>query len=151
MESARPLPQAILFACNHNAIRSPMAEALMRLRFGKSVWVDSCGLRKGTEVDPFAVSVMEELGVDLRKHRPKAFADLDDASFDMIVTLAPEAHHRALEFTRTMAVDVEYWPTMDPSLAQGSRDQLLDEYRALREALDRRIATRFQRPLTGAG
>ena len=149
MENSRFLPQAILFACNHNAIRSPMAEALMRLRFGKLVWVDSCGLRKGAEVDPFAVAVMEELGVDLRKHRPKAFADLDDASFDMIVTLSPQAHHRALEFTRTMAVDVEYWPTMDPSLAQGSRDQKLEEYRTVRDALDRRIASRFQRPMTG--
>lgn len=143
------MPQAILFACTHNVIRSPMAEALMRLRFGKLVWVDSCGLRKGHEVDPFAVSVMEELGIDLRKHRPKAFADLDDASFDMIVTLSPEAHHRALEFTRTMAVDVEYWPTMDPSLAQGSREQRLDEYRTVRDALERRIATRFQRPFAG--
>ena len=149
MENSRFLPQAILFACNHNAIRSPMAEALMRLRFGKLVWVDSCGLRKGAEVDPFAVAVMEELGVDLRKHRPKAFADLDDASFDMIVTLTPEAHHRALEFTRTMAVDVEYWPTMDPSIIQGAREQRLDEYRAVRDSLDKRIAMRFQRPMTG--
>ena len=151
MDTARLLPQAILFACNYNAIRSPMAEGLMRLRFGKQVWVDSCGLRKGAGVDPFAVSVMEELGVDLCKHRPKAFADLDDTSFSMIVTLTPESHHRALEFTRTMAVDVEYWPTMDPSLAQGSRDQRLEEYRAVRDALEKRIAARFQRPMSGAG
>ncbi len=149
MDAPRPPPQAILFACNYNVIRSPIAEALMQLRFGKSVWVDSCGVRGRGEADPFVAAVMEELGIDLRKHRPKTFADLDDASFDMIVTLTPEAHHGALEFTRTMAVDVEYWPTMDPSLIQGSREQRLDEYRNVRDALDKRIARRFQRTMTG--
>jgi len=149
MEGRRPLPQAVLFACSHNVIRSVMAEAIMRLRFGKQVWVDSCGVRKGEEVDPFTVVVLDELGADVKKHRPKAFADLDDAGFDLIVTLTPEAHHRALEFTRTMAVDVEYWPTMDPSLAHGSREQRLDEYRAVRDALERRIAARFERPVAG--
>ncbi len=149
MDATRPLPQAVLFACNYNTIRSPIAEALMRLRFGALVWVDSCGVRATVDADPFVLAVMEELGVDMRKHRAKTFADLDDTSFDMIVTLTPEAHHRALEFTRTMAVDVEYWPTMDPSLAQGSREQRLDEYRAVRDALDTRIAMRFQRPMTG--
>lgn len=149
MDAARPPPQAILFACNYNTIRSPIAEALMRLRFGNRVWVDSCGVRVTSEPDLFVTTVMEEVGIDMRKHRPKTFADLDDASFDMIVTLTPEAHHRALEFTRTMAVDVEYWPTMDPSLIQGSREQRLDEYRIVRDTLDRRIAARFQRPMTG--
>src|SRR5262245_52170257 len=102
MERSRALPQAVLFACNHNTIRSPMAAALMRLRFGNLVWVDSCGVRKGLEPDPFVAAVMDERGVDMGRHRPKVFADLDDANFDLIITLAPEAHHRALEFTRTM-------------------------------------------------
>jgi protein-tyrosine-phosphatase len=149
MEGARPLPQAVLFACNYNTIRSAMAEALFRLRFGKQSWVDSCGVRKGAEPDPFVAVVMDEVGVDMARHRAKSFADLDDAGFEMIVTLTPEAHHRALEFTRTLAVDVEYWPTMDPSLAQGSREQRLEEYRAVRDALDRRIAARFERPVLG--
>lgn len=148
-EGQRPLPQAVLFACSHNVIRSVMAEAIMRLRFGRLVWVDSCGVRKGVMVDPFTVAVLDEIGVDVKKHRPKAFADLDDASFDLIITLTPEAHHRALEFTRTMAVDVEYWPTLDPSLAQGSRDQRLEEYRGVRDALEKRIAERFERPAHG--
>lgn len=149
MVARRALPQAILFACNFNAVRSAMAEHLMRLRFGKLVWVDSCGVRRAEEPDPFAAAAMDELGVDISRHRPKAFADLDDASFDMIVSLTPEAHHRALEFTRTMAVDVEYWPTMDPTLAQGSREQRLEEYRSVRNALDDRIAARFERPMSG--
>lgn len=149
MEKSRALPQAVLFACNHNTIRSPMAAALFRLRFGNRVWVDSCGVRKGAEPDPFVAAVMDELGVDMSRHRAKTFADLDDAGFDVIFTLTPEAHHRALEFTRTMAVDVEYWPTMDPTIVQGSREQQLDEYRAVRDALDRRIAQRFERPMTG--
>jgi protein-tyrosine-phosphatase len=142
-------PQAVLFACNYNAIRSPMAAGLLRLRMGKRIWVDSCGVRSGGVLDPFAVTVMDEVGVDLARHRPKTFADLDDAAFDLIVSLTPEAHHRALEMTRTLAVDVEYWPTFDPSLAQGSREQRLEEFRAVRQALDRRIAARFPRPLSG--
>jgi len=139
-------PGAVLFACNLNMIRSPMAQGLMQRRFGRQIWVDSVGVRAGAEIDPFALAVMDELGVDLGHRRPKAFADLDDASFDLIVTLTPEAHHVALEFTRTLAVDVEYWPTFDPALASGSREQRLEEYRAVRDALDRRIAARFAAP-----
>jgi protein-tyrosine-phosphatase len=148
---ARPrAPQAVLFACNHNVIRSPMAAALLRLRWGKTIWVDSCGVRPdGRVADPFAIEVMDELGADLTRHRAKTFADLDDASFDLIVTLTPEAHHRALEFTRTLAAEVEYWPTFDPSLAQGSRAQRLEEFRAVRDALGARILARFGRPSTG--
>jgi protein-tyrosine-phosphatase len=143
------LPQAVLFACNYNAVRSPMAAALLRLRHGKHIWIESCGVRAGGAHDPFMQIVMDEVGVDLAKHRPKTFADLDDANFDMIISLTPEAHHRALEFTRTMAVDVEYWPTLDPTLGQGSREQRLDEYRSVRQALDRRIAARFPAPPRG--
>jgi protein-tyrosine-phosphatase len=144
------LPGAVLFACNLNMIRSPMAEGLMQRRFGRQIWVDSLGVRAGEGVDPFAVAVMDEIGVDISAHRPKAFAQLEDASFDLIVTLTPEAHHVALEFTRTLAVDVEYWPTFDPAIAAGSRAQRLDEYRAVREALDRRIGERFSLPEIGA-
>jgi protein-tyrosine-phosphatase len=126
-----------------NAIRSPMAEGLMKRRFGARVFVDSCGLRKGDQVDPMAVLVMDELGVDIFKHRPKSFADLEDDSFDLIVSLAPEAHHRALEYTRHLAVEVEYWPTFDPSMTEGTRDARMDSYRDVRDALDRKIAQRF--------
>jgi protein-tyrosine-phosphatase len=147
---ARPPPGAVLFACNMNRIRSPMAAGLMLRRFGKLVWVDSVGARRGEiEADPLAVAVMDELGVDISRHRAKTFADLDDASFDLIVSLSPEAHHKALEFTRALAVEVEYWPTFDPSLAEGSREQRLAEYRAVRDALDARIGARFQKLSTG--
>jgi protein-tyrosine-phosphatase len=139
----------VLFACSHNVLRSPMAAELMRRRFGKLVWVDSVGVQAGGTVDAFAVAAMEELGCDISKHRPKSFDTLEDMNFDLIVTLTPQAHHRALELTRTLAAAVEYWPSHDPSLARGSREQRMDEYRALREALDRRMARRFRRPATG--
>jgi protein-tyrosine-phosphatase len=138
------LPHAVLFSCNLNLIRSVMAKGLLQLRFGKTIWVDSCGARKGEAPDPFMAAVMDEVGIDVSKHRPKSFDELDDLNFDLIVTLTPQAHHRALELTRTVAADVEYWPTYDPSLAQGTRDQIMDEYRVVRDALDRRIAERFK-------
>jgi protein-tyrosine-phosphatase len=126
-----------------NAIRSPMAEGLMKRRFGGRVFIDSCGLRKADQIDPMAVLVMDELGVDLFKHRPKTFDQLEDDSFDLIISLAPQAHHRALEFTRHLAVEVEYWPTLDPSAVEGSRDIRMDTYRDVRNALDKRISERF--------
>jgi protein-tyrosine-phosphatase len=149
MEEARPLPHAVLFACNYNAIRSPMAAGLLRLRHGKRIWVDSCGVRAGGQVEPFMLAVMDEVGVDLAKHKPKTFDELEDLSFALIISLTPEAHHRALEFTRTLAVEVEYWPTYDPSLAQGGREQRLEEYRVVRKALETRISQRFTAPPRG--
>jgi protein-tyrosine-phosphatase len=148
-ENRGPAPAAILFACKFNAIRSPMAAGLMQLRFGATTWIESCGAYKGEAIDPFVVTVMEELGVDLSRFRPKTFEELADSNFDLIVTLSPDAHHRALEFTRAMATEVEYWPTFDPSIVQGGREQILDEYRAVRDVLNARIAARFIRPSTG--
>jgi protein-tyrosine-phosphatase len=135
----------VLFACSLNAVRSPMAEALARYVAGRSVYVQSAGAVKG-EPDPFAASVMDEIGLDISKHRPRSFEELEDLegfNFDLVVTLSPEAHHKALEFTRTMAVDVEYWPTFDPTVETGSREQRLEAYRGVRDGLLKRIRARF--------
>ena len=136
------LPGAVLFACTLNAVRSPMAAALMRHLYGRFVYIDSVGARPG-EPDPFAAEAMEEIGIEIGRHKPKRFEDLEDTSFDLIVTLSPEAHHKAMELTRTMAVDVEYWPTMDATAIEGSRTQRLDAYRAVRDELMERIERRF--------
>ena len=135
-------PTSVLFACTQNAIRSPMAEAMLKHFHGHRVFVDSVGVRVG-ELDPFAVAVMEEIGIDLSRHRPKAFDDLEDDSFDLVVTLSPEAHHRAIEMTRTTAFDVEFWNTFDPTLIEGNRDTRLDAFRQVRDSLLRRIQDRF--------
>jgi protein-tyrosine-phosphatase len=98
------------------------------------------------ELDPFAVAALDEVGIDIAKHRPMTFEDLDEwegLNFDLIVTLAPEAHHKALEITRTMATDVEYWPTVDPTATEGSREQRLNAYREVRDQLTERIKARF--------
>ncbi len=136
------LPDSVLFACNLNAVRSPMALGIARYLFGKKIFFDSAGVRTGVP-DPFVVAVMDEIGIDLTKHRPKSFDDLEDSSFDLVITLTPEAQHNAMELTRTMACDVEYWPTMDPTLMTGSREQILDAYRDVRDTLMKRIKERF--------
>lgn len=138
----RELPDAVLFACNMNAVRSPMAEAIMRQLFYKRVYVDSVGVRSN-EIDPFVVAVMEEIGIDMSNHHAKTFGELEDTLYDLIITLTPEAHNNALEMTRTMAVEVEYWPTQDPTIVTGSRAQRLEAYRAVRDALVERIRQRF--------
>jgi protein-tyrosine-phosphatase len=136
------LPHAVLFACTQNAIRSPIAEGYLKRLHGKRIYVDSVGVR-GTEVDPFAIEVMRELGIEIGRHRAKTFDTLADTSFDLVVTLSPEAHHRALEMTRVMACDVEYWPIFDPTIIEGSRDARLAAYRDVRDTLVRRIEARF--------
>jgi len=144
-------PQAVLFACGQNAVRSPMAAGLFRQLYGKQVYVASAGVQRG-ELDPFVVAVMDEIGIDISRHKPITFEELEDIeglNFDLIVTLSPPAHHKALELTRTVAADVEYWPTNDPTSAEGSREQRLDAYRTVRDQLMAHIRARFGRP--GAG
>lgn len=149
MEAA---PKSVLFACTHNIIRSPMAAALLRLRFGPLIRVDCVGVRPGETVSPLAALVLDEVGADLGKHRPKGFDAFDESEegpFELIVSLSPEAHHQALGRIPELGLNAEYWPTFDPALAEGSREQVLEEYRMVRDALDRRIAERFPRPSTG--
>jgi len=144
----RVRPLAVLFACGLNAVRSPMAAGLLKNLTGTSVYVASAGVRKG-ELDPFAVAVMEEVGHDISRHKPMTFEELEDwegLNFDLIVTLSPEAHHKAIELTRKIAADVEYWPTPDPTDAEGSREQRLNAYREVRDQLLARIAARFADP-----
>jgi protein-tyrosine-phosphatase len=150
MSSLR-LPGAVLFACNLNKVRSPMAAALMRRRHGASVHVDSCGLKPADSVDSFAVAALDELGIDISGHVPKGFDALDDHSFDLVVSLTPEAQHRAVELARGRALEMEYWPILDPTLACGSREQQLEAYRRARDDLDRRLSERFGRTATFGG
>ncbi len=141
----RSRPHAVLFACGLNAVRSPMAAALFKQMFGKTVYVSSVGVQKG-EPDPFVDAVMAEVGIDIARHKPTTFEELDELeglNFDLIVTLSPPAHHKALELTRTIAAEVEYWPTVDPTAAEGNREQKLAAYREVRDQLIERIRERF--------
>jgi protein-tyrosine-phosphatase len=145
-------PQAVLFACGLNAVRSPMAASLLQQMFPQ-LYVKSAGVRKG-ELDPFVVSVMAELGQDISTHKPTTFEELEDwegLNFDLIITLSPEAHHKALELTRTVAADVEYWPTHDPSTSDGNREQKLDAYREVCDQLLLRIRRRFAKAGAASG
>ncbi|MEM9205184.1 MAG: hypothetical protein AAGA88_02565 [Pseudomonadota bacterium] len=142
VDQAGNRPDSVLFMCGMNAIRSPMAEGLTRFLFPGQIYTSSAGVHAG-EPDGFAIAAMDELGIDLKTHTPHDLEDLHDLSFDLIVTLAPEAHHTALELTRTLACDVEYWPTEDPSLALGQREERLDAYRRVRDTLMTRLKQRF--------
>ncbi len=139
------LPGAVLFACTLNRVRSPMAEGLMKRLYGTRVFVDSCGLHADAAdlADPFVVAVMDEIGVDVSGHRAKSFDDLEDGSFDLVVSLSPEAQHRAVELARGRAVEIEYWPTHDPTLVVGTRETMLTGYREVRDQLEARLLQRF--------
>ncbi|HEY8337991.1 MAG TPA: arsenate reductase ArsC [Tardiphaga sp.] len=146
-------PQAVLFACGQNSIRSVMAASLLQQMFPQALYVRSAGVKKG-ELDPFAVAVMAELGQDISKHKPTTFEELDDwegLNFDLIITLSPEAHHKALELTRTNAAEVEYWPTQDPTGAEGNREQRLQAYREVCDSLLLRIRKRFAKGGAASG
>lgn len=139
---ADDMPSAVLFCCTFNAIRSPMAAGIFHRFHGKTVYVDSVGV-KTDEVDPFAIAVMDEIGIDISRHKPKTFEEMEDDSFDVIISLSPEAQHKAVELTRTNACEVEFWPTFDPTLVEGSREARLDAYRQVRDELMRHILARF--------
>lgn len=142
-------PGAVLFMCGMNSIRSPMAEAIARHSLPKSVYIASAGVRRG-ERDPFVDAVLGEIGLDLGRHQPHLLDELEDDYFDLIVTLAPEAHHKALELTRSWPIDVEYWPTPDPTVVTGTREQVLDAYRGVRDHISKLINTRLV-PRSGRG
>lgn len=139
------MPKAVLFACNRNAVRSPMAAALARHFLGGRVRIDSAGVEVG-DVDPFVTAIMAEIGIEMDQGPPKSFDAVADGDFDLVVTLAPEAHHRALDLADEGGAQVEYWPTKDPTVAMElgqSRERILDAYREVREALTERILERF--------
>jgi protein-tyrosine-phosphatase len=125
-----------------------MAAALARYFLGPRVYVESAGVRQG-ELDPFAVEVLDELGIDISNYHPKTFEDLADTSFDLIISLSPEAHHKAVDLTHTEAIDAEYWPTLDPTATDGTREQRLDAYRSTRDGLIARIRKRFPQSRMG--
>lgn len=135
-------PSSVLFVCGMNAIRSPMAEYLTRHILGNAIYAKSAGARAG-DPDPFTEAVMAELGIAIGGHQPATLDELADSYFDLVVTLSPEAHHRALELTRAQSVRVEYWPIMDPSVVAGNRAQILAAYRQVRDTLERRIRERL--------
>jgi protein-tyrosine-phosphatase len=135
-------PAAVLFACTNNSVRSPMAEGILKHLRGRHIYVDSVGIRE-REINGFAVEAMREIGINLSRHRPKTFDDLWDTSFDLVISLSPEAQHRAVEMTRVMACDVEFWNTFDPSIIEGSRETCLQAFRDVRDGLIERIRKRF--------
>jgi protein-tyrosine-phosphatase len=137
-------PEAVLFACTLNAVRSPMAAAILSHLTGARIKVASAGVKLG-HPDPFAVAVMDEIGIDISEHEPTVIADLGNATFDLIITLSPEAQHHAVELTRTMAADVEHWPTLDVTAVAGigGREETLQRYRKVRDQLFQRIKARF--------
>jgi protein-tyrosine-phosphatase len=139
------IPASLLFACSENSVRSPMAEALAKRLYGQASYIDSVGVRAST-VDFFAAAALEELGIDVHRHHAKTFDDVDPSSFDLIITLSPEAHHQALEFTRGTAAEVEYWPVTDPSAVEGTREMRLDAYRTTRDQILARLKARFGAP-----
>ena len=137
------LPSAVLFACTMNSVRSPMAEGILKFLHGTRIYVDSTGVR-ASEVDGFAVAVMDEIGIDIASHKPKAFEALEDSYFDLIISLSPEAQHRAIEMTRVMAVEIEFWNTFDPTVVEtDDRELRLEAYRQVRDHLMDRLKGRF--------
>jgi len=139
-------PAAVLFACNFNRVRSPMAEGLTRHLYGDAIYVDSCGLRPEPGVDPMVVQVLREHGADIAEHTAKGFGDLQADSFDLVISFTDESHAEAVRVARGCAVEVEHWPLFDPTAIEGSREAVLDGYRQLRDTLAGKLVHRFGSP-----
>ncbi len=142
------LPQSVLFCCDHNAVRSPMAEGMMKRFYGTEIYVQSAGVKNDLDIDGFSIAVCEELGVELSRHRTRSFAEMqewgDDLSgFDLIVALSPASQRQALELTRFYHLDVEYWPILDPTGLGEGREEKLNSYRMARDQIRGKIIERF--------
>ena len=144
LPSTPSLSDAVLFCCARNAIRSPMAEGLMKSLCGDRMYVESAGVRGADWPDGFMVEVMGEIGLDMAGHYPQSFEEIGDSCFDLIIALSPEAKHHAMEMTRTMACDVEFWPVLDPSVIEGGREVRLQAFRQVRDQLSAKIKQRFR-------
>jgi protein-tyrosine-phosphatase len=145
------LPQSILFCCDHNAVRSPMAEALMKKFYGTGTYVQSVGVKNDLEIDGFAIAVCQELNVELSRHRSRSFDEMEQwgddlSSFDLVVALSPASQRRALELTRVFHLEVEYWPILDPTGLGETRDAKLDSYRQARNQITDRLQLRWGAP-----
>ncbi len=142
------LPGSVLFCCDHNAVRSPMAEGLMKQLHGTRIFVQSAGIRGDMEVDGFMITVAAELGIDITRHRTRSFEQMENwgddiDQFDLIVALSPAAQRHALERTREFHVEVQYWPTLDPTGLGETREEKLDAYRQTRDLLKAKILEEF--------
>ena len=146
------LPQSVLFCCDHNAVRSPMAEGIMKKFYGTGTYVQSAGVYNDLEIDGFSVAVCQELGVELARHRSRSFDEMEQwgddlSSFDLVIALSPASQRRALELTRFFHLDVEYWPILDPTGLGETREAKLDSYRNTRDQIVSRIKDRFGDPM----
>ena len=140
----KPLPQSVLFCCDHNAVRSPMAEGIMKKFYGQGTYVQSVGVKNDMEIDGFSIAVCQELDVELSRHRSRSFDEMEDwgddlSSFDLVVALSPASQRRALELTRYYHLEVEYWPILDPTGLGETREAKLESYRAARDQIIARL------------
>ena len=145
------LPQSVLFCCDHNAVRSPMAEGMMKKFYGQETYVQSAGVFNDMEIDGFSIAVCEELGIELSRHRSRSFDEMqqwgdDLAAFDLVVALSPASQRRALDLTRYFHLDVEYWPILDPTGLGEGREERLASYRESRDQIRARMQDRFGPP-----
>ncbi len=142
-------PQSVLFCCDHNAVRSPMAEGIMKKLYGIGTYVQSAGVSNDLEIDGFAISVCQEIDVELSRHRSRSFDEMDKlgdalSSFDLIVALSPASQRRALDLTRFFHLEVEYWPIMDPTGLAETRESKLVVYRQTRDQIVERLKNRWR-------
>jgi len=145
------LPQSVLFCCDHNAVRSPMAEGIMKKFYGQGIYVQSVGVRNDMEIDGFSIAVCAEIGVELHRHRSRSFDEMEQwgddlSSFDLVIALSPASQRRALELTRFFHLTVEYWPVLDPTGLGETREAKLASYRQSRDQIIERLIARFGPP-----
>ena len=146
-----PLPQSVLFCCDHNAVRSPMAEGIMKKFYGTGTYVQSAGVTNDLEIDGFSIAVCQEMDVELSRHRSRSFDEMENwgddlGSFDLVIALSPASQRRALELTRYFSLEVEYWPILDPTGLGETRDAKLASYRQARDQIRDRLVARFGQP-----
>ncbi len=142
MSKKKDLPASVLFVCTLNSIRSPMAEGMMKARFGDRVYVQSCGLEAG-EVSDLMVAVMREKSLDMQNHKSKTLAEMSDTSFDVAIAFNTDAESALRAFFDDSDTQIECWPTPDPTAGAMDVRAMMDNFRAVRDVIEMRIDKKF--------
>lgn len=137
-----PAPKSVLFVCNQNAIRSPIAAAYLKKIAKGRVFVGSAGLISGL-ADGFTKAILDEKDIPLGDHEPQSLNALNPVDFDLVVALTNKSKDRLQDDGVDAKTQLEFWDIVDPTQIKGHRDQILQSYRIVRDALEERVSKRF--------
>ena len=141
--------QSVLFCCNYNSVRSPMAEGIFKKLIDQRIFVQSAGVFDTLEIDGFTVKVCDEINVKLSKHRVRSLKEMEKeggftGGFDLVVALTKESLEEVRKYSRYSSVMIEDWIVEEPVKDENDINQTIGSYRNTRDIILKKINERFR-------